>query len=215
MKRIDEKTKNQIARIYSGSDLAIHEISHIFNVSEATIYNIIKEKDIPQRRQTPSDSALDTAVNMYIQGYYVQQIFDDTHVSPLNLYAELDSRGIPRRNIKLSSKKYYRKSKYADEVIELYQEGKSAAEISLKLSTTTSTVYRIVNYAKKLGVIEARPSDIQNEIDMQRTKDIAKVYHLLTTNEKITIRKLAQEMGICEKKLSYAIRRCLHCDEQA
>lgn len=215
MKRIDEKTKNQIARIYSGSDLAIHEISHIFNVSEVTVSAIAKEKGLPRRRPDASDSALEIAVGMYKQGYLTQQILDDTHVSTKRLYREIDSRGIPRRNEKSSKNRNYTKSKYADKVIELYQAGKSLPEISLEVSIALSNVCKIVNRAKEIGAIKARPSDIENKIDMQRAKDIAKVYHLLTTNENITIRKLAQEMGVRERRLYYAIHTYLPDDKQA
>ena len=81
MSRIDEKTKNQIARLYTGSDLAVHEICHILNVSPSVIYNTLNEKGIPRKRTASSNSDIEVAVKMYEQGYYLNQIFDNTNIS--------------------------------------------------------------------------------------------------------------------------------------
>lgn len=103
---------------------------------------------------------------------------------------------------------YSRKgSSYTKDVIALYQEGKTTAEIALELLISYPTVARIIDKEIKNGTISIHPNDIAQEKENERVKDIAKLYYLLLGNKKITIRQIAKEMDVNENKLYRAIRK--------
>ena len=206
--KLSNKTKNQIERLYSHSDLAIHEICAILNVCPKTIANVIEERNIPKRNSPLSDSEINLAINMYEKGYYLQDIFDTIDITPSLLYQEIDKRNIQRRRINTRPRKknYNTPNKHTDAVIELYNKGKRGSDISRELSISHSTVSSILKKAKDDGLLQTRSCDIEKAKEKERINDIATLYHLLGSNKKITIRKIAQVMNVSEHKLYYAIR---------
>lgn len=206
--KLSEKTKNQIERLYSHSDLAIHEICSILNVCPKTIANVVAERNIPKRHSPLPDSAINLAINMYEKGYYLQDIYDTIDISSTHLYQELDKRNIPRRRINTrTSKRYSSPNKHTDAVIELYNLGKSNTDISRELSISHSIVTNILKKAKDEGLLQTRSCDIEKAKEKERINDIATLYHLLGSKERITIRNIAQVMNVSEQKLYHAIRK--------
>lgn len=208
MKKISEKTKNQIERLYTHSDLPIHEICALLNVCPATITNVIVERNIPKRFSPLPDSAINLAISMYEKGYHLHDIYDTVDIPCSRLYQELDKRNIPRRRIVPSvPHNNYPPSKHIDAVIELYNLGKSNTDISHELSISLCTVGRILKEAKEDGLLQTRSCDIESAKEKERINDIATLYHLLGSKEKITIRNIAQVMNVSEQKLYHAIRK--------
>lgn len=203
---ISPTTKKHIIKLYIESSLSVIEIASILNVSVTTIQKILLEQNIPYRRETKCVD-IERAITMYEQGYHLDDIKAATNIYTALLYDEIDKRSIPRR------KKYYKRasshqgSSYTKDVITLYQQGKSHAEIALELLISQATVGKIIAMELKNGTISVRPDDIAQEKENARIKDIAKLYNLLLGNEKITIRQIAREMGVNENKLYPAIRK--------
>ena len=206
--KLSEKTKNQIERLYSHSDLAIHEICAILNVCPKTIANVVIERNLPKRNSPLPNSAINLAISMYEKGYYLQDIYDTVDISSTHLYQELDKRNIPRRRINTRPRKknYTPPNEHTDAVIELYNKGKRGTDISRELSISHSTVSSILKKAKDDGLLQTHSCDIEKAKEKERINDIATLYHLLGSNEKITIRKIARVMNVSEHKLYYAIR---------
>jgi len=205
-KIINSNLKNNIVKLYSESSLSMIEIASILNVSVTTIQKNLAERNIPSRRETKCMD-IERAISMYEQGYHIDDILTTTNTNYCCLYRELDKRNIPRRN-NFSTRMYSRKgSSYTKDVIALYQEGKTTAEIALELLISYPTVARIIDKEIKNGTISIHPNDIAQEKENERVKDIAKLYYLLLGNKKITIRQIAKEMDVNENKLYRAIRK--------
>ena len=203
---ISNTIKKHIVKLYRESSLSMIEIASILNVSVTTIQKTLAERNIPSRREVKCVD-IDRAITMYEQGYHIDDILTTTNTSYYCLYRELDKRNIPRRNNCSTRMFSHKGSSYTKDVIALYQQGKSHAEIALELLISQATVGKIIAMELKNGTISVRPDDIAQEKENARIKDIAKLYNLLLGNEKITIRQIAREMGVNENKLYPAIRK--------
>lgn len=203
---ISTTLKNHIVKLYSESSLSMIEIASILNVSVASIQRILIERNIPSRRETKCVD-IDRAITMYEQGYYLEDIYDATNTYSTILYEELDRRNIPRRKAYSNRQMSQQGSAYTKDVISLYQEGKTSAEIALELLISQPTVTRIINNELKNGTISLRQSDIAQKREDERVSDIAKLYIFLLGKEKVAIRQIAKEMNVNENKLYRAIKK--------
>lgn len=205
-KKISDNIKNHIVKLYCESNLSYIEISNILNVSIATIRNVIREQKVALRSKTRYMD-IGRAISMYELGYYVDEICHNTNVPKTLLYQELDKKNIPRRKNFSSVNRETKGSKYTKRVIDLYNDGKSKSEISRELEVSLNTISIIISKELEKGNIEIRDCDIKKEKEKEKIDNIAKLYILFKSEEKPTIRCIAQEMGVEEQKLYHAIRK--------
>ena len=122
---------------YVESNLKVCEIGALANLHPITIYKILNERDIPRRKELYN---IELAIDMYEQGYYLREIYETTNISQSCLYKELEKRNVPRRRTLRYNYRPSRKSKYTNEILKLYKEGKSKSQ----MSETVGTVYWLV-----------------------------------------------------------------------
>lgn len=207
MKVINDKTKDNIVKLYTESNLRRVEIASILNVSTATIGNVLVERNVQLRRDTRLKRIdINRAVAMYEQGHYLEEIYNVTGIDCCLLYKELDERNVPRRRTYSGGPKKQKESVHTKDVIALYQEGKKVSEIALELLLDQQSVKRIIDTELEKGTIAICPVDIAKEKEKERISDIAKLYTIFMSKEKVTIRQIAKELNVNEQILYRAIR---------
>lgn len=144
-RRITDETKDLVANLYVESNLKVCEIGALANLHPITIYKILNERDIPRRKELYN---IELAIDMYEQGYYLREIYETTNISQSCLYKELEKRNVPRRRTLRYNYRPSRKSKYTNEILKLYKEGKSKSQIARELMIAPSTVSVILSKEK-------------------------------------------------------------------
>lgn len=91
----------EIIDAYNRGD-SVSKICKEFSINHTMMYTILEEFDVPRRVTDATEKgrvrALDTAVEMYVEGAKLRKIQAETGVYSARLYAELEKRGISNRS---------------------------------------------------------------------------------------------------------------------
>lgn len=204
MRKITEKQKDNVVKLYQKTDLKTYEIADLCNLSTCSVSIILKEKNIPVKRSGKVDTnGVDKAIRMYEQGYEVAYIIKHCKVPQSQLYAEIKERGITKRKGPCTRVKGAKPETPIEQIVKEYQKGKSYAEIGRELQVSLNTVKRYVMQAINNGEISvsdryAKDTDI---LIMQIAELVAQ------SKEKPCIREVAKAFKVDEKKIAYQLRR--------
>jgi len=204
MRKITEKQKDNVVKLYQKTDLKTYEIADLCNLSTCSVSIILKEKNIPVKRSGKVDTnGVDKAIRMYEQGYEVAYIIKHCKVPQSQLYAEIRERGIARRRELHTKIKGTQANTPVKKIIMEYQKGKSYSQISQELQVSWPTVKRYVMQAIDAGEINI--SDRYVEGANAYVKQIAEL--IAQSKEKLCIREVAKAFKVDEKKIAYQLRR--------
>lgn len=204
MKKISKKQKDNVVTLYQETDLPNCTIAKICGIATVSLYSILKERNIePKRLSGVSMESLDMAVSMYEHGYKVSDILEQCNVSQPRLYAEIDVRGIERRNSSFTTVRKSRIHPKRNKMLKEYQKGKSYAEIGRKFMISPDTVKKYIVQAIENGEIEvseryATPVD-------EYLQGVAEV--VVNNKQELCIRDVAKALKVDEKKLYYRVKK--------
>ena len=204
MKKISEEQKDIVVNLYKETRLQNYEIARICNISNGSIFKILKERGIePKSLFDDSKDVVDKAVNMYEMGYEVNVIKEQCKIPQNRLYTAIDARGIKRRKCIYTQARNIHVNPKRKEVLLEYQKGSSFSGISRKLGISENTVSRYVKQAIKDGEIE-----VSERYSTEENNYIKKVAELIVkSKKKLLIREVAQAFQIDEQKLYYRVAK--------
>lgn len=204
MKKISKKQKDCVIALYQGTDLPNYTIAKICGVATGTMYKILEERNvIPKRLTEISVDEVDKAVAMYESGCKVSDILEHCNVSQPRLYAEIDARGIERRNCRYTQIRGTRVHPKRKQILKEYQKGHSYSEIERKLGVSDMTVRKYVEQAIEAG--EIKISKRYETQEAEYLQDVASV--IVRSTQEVSIREVAKALKVDEKKLYYRVTR--------
>lgn len=204
MRKITEKQKDNVVKLYQNTDLKSYEIANLCNLSTGSVSVILNERNVPVKRSKKADiDSVDKAIKMYEQGYEVSFIIKNCKIPQGQLYTEIKERGIARRRELHTKIKGTQANTPVKKIIMEYQKGKSYSQISQELQVSWPTVKRYVMQAIDAGEINI--SDRYVEGANAYVKQIAEL--IAQSKEKLCIREVAKSFKVDEKKIAYQLRR--------
>lgn len=122
-------------------------------MARTTVYRLLHEAgvDLPDRnsqelydkRKTLRDTSKKEAIQDYIDGMEIKDIFEKYHIRSASLYTALKDAGIPRRPHGAQARRF--KDKEAEEIVRLYVEEKlSQLHIANKVGSSQPVISRVL-----------------------------------------------------------------------
>lgn len=167
----------------------------------------MEEENIQRKNNSIDEKKSKKAVMLYKKGYMIQDIMGKLNINSIQLYNALDEAGIPRRiqrDVGIERQHNYLEHHKADEILRLYKNGKTKAEISKTIYVSETTVGKIINQAISTGMIEKSKTDIEQSLCRQRAEQAAIIYILLE-DDTINISEAAKALHIKSSQLFYQI----------
>ncbi|MEK6880899.1 MAG: helix-turn-helix domain-containing protein [Nanoarchaeota archaeon] len=156
--KLTEEDKLEVVRLYNNEKLSTYAIADIFKLSQSSIYELLKRRNILFRKKPKPIISGDVLISEYKNGKTVRKIAENYKIRIAVIYKILKQNKV---ELRCDYGPKYKWSKLRPRIIELFNLGKSRKEIAQILNIQKSYVYIILKDAGyKIGLKSRTKHDV-------------------------------------------------------
>lgn len=198
-KQISYETKERIVQLYKMDTLKNLEIAGAYCISMKELFAILEEMKVERKKTENDENIEDAAQKLYVEHVAVDSICQRIGISRTTLYKVVNNANLPKRNAIGSSDN-------ATQIIKLYQNQKTRAEIARTLDLDLGEVADVINTAIESSQIQKTEIDDSDKDDYVKAELMAE-FIVENDDEEIVIEEVASAFHLISDYLLFYVEK--------